>query len=281
MTIPIHVVVPCMNRLAFLKVTAPAVIAQPQFRYSLVDFSCREGSGDWLTAAFPKEVAQGRVSVVRVPGHQYFHKTIALNVGCRHALDSGADYVCVLDGDTLLQPGFGDWVVSNLHSNEFIVAGHLPDGSDVSCLMGLIVMPAWALRQAGGYDESMHGWGGEDIEMRLRMHLKMNLPYRRVPLSLLGYIDHGDDLREANTQLSKEESNQRNIGICGMRVREWTGRNFAELSPWARDLLLQKEGATSVTAEQRRQREDPHARATRLRAGLTRANLLRLRATRG
>ncbi|HEY3495283.1 MAG TPA: galactosyltransferase-related protein [Polyangiaceae bacterium] len=217
----IWIVVTCMARLAFLRRTAPAALAQPELCYCLVDYSCPEGSGDWFRATFKHEIEAGRAALVSVPGRRYFQKTVALNAGGREALARGAEYLCFLDGDTILKPGFGAWVVATVRPSRFIVAARRPDGTDVSGLQGLVVMPAPAYQRTGGYDEQMRGWGGEDVDMRLRLGGELKLRCERVPLRLLECIEHGDDLREKYVGLSKANSNKRNLELAFGRVSHW------------------------------------------------------------
>ena len=243
----IWVVVPCMGRLEFLKKTAPTILAQSELNFCLVDYSCPDRAGEWFRSHFADAIREGRATVVDVLGRPYFEKSKALNAGGREALLRGAEYVGFLDGDTLLKSGFGSWLVEHVRSDRFIIAGSSPDGYDVHCLMGLVIIPSAQYAACGGYDEEMVGWGGEDIEMRLRLHVLHKLRYRRVPFEFLDYIDHGDELRVKHHILSMSESNRRNLERTRDRVRQWTGRDMYLLGTAARRLIWWPQGSNCLS----------------------------------
>ena len=220
----IWAVVTCMGRRQFLQKTAPSVLAERELKYCLVDYSCPEGSGAWFRDHFARAVAEGRAAVVHESQKTRFEKSRALNLGARLALERGADYLCFLDVDTLVKPGFG-WVAAGLAGpDRFLVAGQRHDKTDVGCLMGFVLMPAAVFVRTGGFDEGMVGWGGEDVEMRLRLHLKEGLSYKRLPLDLLDFIDHGNELRDRYHSVPFAVAGRRNLQRALARVTEWTGR---------------------------------------------------------
>jgi hypothetical protein len=101
---------------------------------------------------------------------------------------------------------------------------------------GLLVVHRDAFRQVGGFDESFRGWGGEDIEMRLRLFLLAGLDYVDVPLSLITPLAHGDGLR---TQFYAEgdirASNRDNMRYLLRKVTvEWRGRCVRDLASASR-----------------------------------------------
>jgi len=233
----IWAVVTCMGRLEFLRKTAPTVLAEREIKYCLVDYSCPERSGPWMRDHFAAAFSEGRAAIVTEPGKKHFEKSRAQNLGARLAIERGADYLCFLDVDTLVKPGFG-WVVAGLAGpDRFLIAGQRPDKTDVSCLMGFNLMPAAVFIRTGGYDEGMVGWGGEDIEMRLRLHIKEGLAYTRVPLDMLDFIDHKDELRHRYHNIPFALAGRRNLQRALQRVTEWTaGRQLHDLGAEARAL---------------------------------------------
>jgi glycosyl transferase family 7 (putative galactosyltransferase) len=255
----IWVVVTCMGRLSFLKTTAPTFLRHAQIKYCLVDYSCPDRSGDWFAAQFPDALEEQRAAVVRVEGQPYFEKSKALNAGALCAIGQGADYLCFADVDTIAHDGFGAWVANHARADRFIIAGSLPNGYDVASLMGFVVMPASVYVASGGYDEEMLGWGGEDIDMRFRLHLHQKLRYRRMPLELLGHLEHGDDLRIKHHILSLSESNVRNTMRAVRRVREWTGRDLCQLDAETRRLEFWVPGAAGPLDGALVWRRDLHA----------------------
>jgi hypothetical protein len=238
----IWVVVTCMGRREFLKTTAPGLLAQQEIYYCLVDYSCPEGSGDWFAGHFASEIRDRRAAVVRVEHRPYFEKSKALNAGARRAVDGGAQFLCFLDVDTVGLQGLGSWLSQHVREDRFLIAGSSPDGGDVASLTGLLVAPAAAFVASGGYDEEMIGWGAEDIDMRLRLHLKEKMRYSRVPLQFLSYLDHDNDLRAKHYNLPLSESNARNVARARAHVREWTQRDLHQLDAEARRLTFWPSG---------------------------------------
>jgi GT2 family glycosyltransferase len=222
----IFVVVPCMGRLEFLRRSAPRITANPLVRYCLVDFSCPDRCGEWLRHEFPDAAKRGQVVVEHVPGRTLFNKCAAHNAGGRRALQEGAEYLCFLDADTLVADGFLPWLVENVQRDRFLIAARRADGSDRHSLTGLIVLHADAFAQAGGFDETFTGWGGEDIEFRIRLALLHGLGYADVPEELVEPIPHGDDLRTRfYRQKNASVSNSCNMRKLKYRIRHvWKGR---------------------------------------------------------
>lgn len=206
-----------MGRLAHLKESLPTF----PMPCCVVDFSCPDSSGDWAEA-------QGAV-VVRVPGLQHFHKTRALNMGADRAIRLGAKRLCFLDADTLVRPGFTDLALSA--SSSLIVPPGNPN------LVGVLVTPVESFLKVGGYDEGYRGWGCEDLDMRLRLHLAGSV-FGHIPVELLSSIPHGDALRTRNYAV-KNHWVSRSINAIRMekRIRELTGKGPADLDETAKRLM--------------------------------------------
>lgn len=188
-------IVPCMGRLAFLRQTAPLLLAHPSARCCLVDYSCPDGCADWMLAEFPEQARSGQLLVERVLGRSLFNKSAAHNLGARRALGEGADYLCFIDADTLVSPGFWPWLLANLDARRFLIAARLPDGRDRPSLTGLLVVQGSRFAETAGFDETFQGWGGEDIEFRIRLGLLHGLEHADVPLQLVEAIPHDGELR--------------------------------------------------------------------------------------
>jgi N-terminal domain of galactosyltransferase len=256
----IWVCVPCMGRLSFLRQTVGFVISHPDANYCLVDYSCPDQCGDWLAQRYADEIRRRRMAIERVPNQKLFHKCKAHNAGAYRALSEGAEYLCFLDADTVVGPTFFEWIRSHVARRSFLIAGKRPDGSDLPSVTGLLVVHRDAFRQVGGFDESFRGWGGEDIEMRLRLFLLAGLDYVNVPLSLITPLPHGDALR---TQFYAERdiraSNRDNMRHLARKIAvEWKGRcvrDLASSSPlWygaARPAELQRSLATGPASDTR------------------------------
>jgi hypothetical protein len=233
------VVVTCMGRLAFLKRTIPTIVGERPVRYALVDFSCPDRAGDWLESTYADRVRDGTMMVVRAQGRQFFHKTAALNLGAHGAIARGARTLCFADADTAFAPGALDEMGARLAPGRFLVAGPNADGTSVPSLTGLLVVAADDFARAGGYDESFVDWGSEDIEMRLRLHLKLGLAAEPLPRSIVRAIAHGDWLRaQFHRERNLRNSAGRNWSMLQAKLVEWTGKPIDNLPESAKRLLF-------------------------------------------
>jgi len=215
------VVVTCMGRLEFLRQTAPPVLGCPDVGYCLVDYSCPDRAGQWLTCTFEEEARAGRLLVEEIPGRSLFNKCEALNAGARRATQAGAEYLCFLDADTLVEPGFFEWAAGRLNPQRFLIAA-LENGKDVASLTGVLVVSAPAFAASRGFDQAFRGWGGEDLEFRLRLHLLQRLGYEDIPLSWLRPITHDDSLRSRfYEEKDVRSSNGRNFQLLEGKMARW------------------------------------------------------------
>jgi len=232
-------IVSCKGRLEFLRRTAPRVLGVAELSYCLVDYACPEGSGDWLARAFPQALSGGRLMIEHVHAGPHFNKSAALNAGARRALRAQPEYLCFLDADTLIAEGFYPFLEGHARSTRFLIAGLRPDGTDPPSLTGVLVVPATAFAASSGFDENFSGWGGEDIEFRLRLHVLHGLSYARIPLQLLAPIEHDDALRVAfyeqrDLALSDRSNHVRLIH----KLHTWRRDHGRELGA-SRELLFQ------------------------------------------
>ena len=227
--------------------TASRVLAHPEARYCLVDYSCPENTGSWFEKQFPRDVAVGRAIVERVVDHGMFNKCRAHNAGAQRALRAGAEYLCFLDADTIVQPGFYEYLRKHVRRDKFLIAGQREDGSDVPSMTGLLVVHREAFERVGGFDEGFVGWGGEDIELRLRLFLLGGVGFDDVPLSLVRPIPHGNDLRtKFYAESSIAASNNANMQRIHQKLRtEWRGRMVRDLQDAERLWYRHSSGATN------------------------------------
>jgi hypothetical protein len=223
---PIWVVTPCKGRLTFVQQTLGRVMAHPDARCCIVDYRCPDHVGDWVEREFAGLVAAGRLVVERVDEGPLFNKCRAHNAGARRARRAGAEYLCFLDADTLVEPGFYDFIRSKARRDRFQIAALREDGSDMPSMTGLLVVHGEAFEGVGGFDEAFASWGAEDIELRVRLCLIGGLDFDDVPLSLTRPIPHDDRLR---TRFYAEHdllsSNTANMARIHAKLHgEWRGR---------------------------------------------------------
>jgi hypothetical protein len=220
-------VITCMGRLAHLKRSLPLVLEHTDLRVVVVDWSCPDGCGVWISNHLSPMIEAGRLTVVGETGHRVFNKPAALNFGLRYAAERWPGWLCVLDADTLVTPALGQWLNANVERGRFyFVEGYKPRQD----LSGLLVMHSDDYEASGGYDESFAGWGGEDWDMRCRLYFKVGLPYVEIPCALADSIAHGDAERTRFYEVkNKHESHHANQWRIIENVRRWTGQDLRDM----------------------------------------------------
>jgi hypothetical protein len=223
------VVVPCMGRLAHLKLSLPELLKCP-VRVVVVDYSCPDCCGDWVEQEYPDTkpgifVFESGGQVCRVEGRKRFNKSRAHNAGARFAIDHNAEFLCFIDCDTIVKaPQFGQWCKHNAKVGRFSVFEPVITKKD---LYGTLLVSTEDYLRAGKYDETYDDWGMEDMDMRLRLRLKCDIPYSLIPTTLAKPITHGDSLRTRfYAQKDKQVSASRNFAKLRKNVRAWTGTDL-------------------------------------------------------
>lgn len=169
MTLKYSIITTCMGRLDHLKESLPAMLAQPDCEVIVVDWSCPQGTGDYVAEHFPA------ARVVRVEGKETFSNWAARNAGAAEA--KGAVLI-FCDADTVLRPNALEWIGKRLKAGMF---GHFDRQSTLKFnttrlrlgfnqLRGFHAVPAQAFRKFGGYDDVLQGYAaGADTDLETRM----------------------------------------------------------------------------------------------------------------
>ncbi len=166
-------VVPCRGRLDDVQRTIGSVLAQPLSTYTLVDYSCPQGAGEWVRKRDPT------ARVVTVPGQTRFHGAHARNQGAA-AADEDA-ILCFLDADVEVAPDFSRHVLSCFQEGAFLVPDRGGPGLDTA-----LVCSRAAFARAGGYDEALLYWGDEVRDFRGALR-RVGLAEQRFPAGLLSH----------------------------------------------------------------------------------------------
>jgi len=149
-----------------------------------------------------------RARVVRTTAAEsdLFSKPRALNTGAR-AVDT--DNILFLDSDTVLRPGFWDWYRRRVTPDALFVVPPRSVHRDLTGVLGVATREFWAVH---GADEGFVGWGAEDLDLRLRLHLKRSLRVVDIPIEFVFAIPHDDDLRtQFYSEKDKMASHTKNI----------------------------------------------------------------------
>jgi glycosyltransferase involved in cell wall biosynthesis len=165
------IITACKGRLEHLRSSLPKMLAQGAHEVIVVDYSCPEGTGEFVAANLPS------ARVVSVPGEEHFSNWKARNAGAGAAT---SDVLLFVDADTILADGAIDRLAADFPlrtygffdsktSRAFNEKGPRLAANQ---LKGFHVIPTAAFRRAGGYDEVLEGYAaGADTDLEERLQL--------------------------------------------------------------------------------------------------------------
>jgi glycosyltransferase involved in cell wall biosynthesis len=186
-----------------LQQTLPLWVSQAPDQIVVVDYGCPQGTGDWVESTYPD------VTVVRVTDDASFHISRARNLG---AAQVTADWICFIDADVRTRPGWVAWMRARARDGAFYQYRRLRRRADETIrwdALGTVVCPRQAYQLAGGYDETIAGWGCEDRDFYHRLHLVGFAP-RYYPNELVDPIEHGDTERLGGSRQGRHLSQIKN-----------------------------------------------------------------------
>jgi hypothetical protein len=167
-------VIPCMGRLNDLRQTIGSTTAQPGSSCVVIDYSCPDGTGPWVTGHHPE------VYVVTSNKRRRFHAAEARNLGAAAVHDDGL--ICFLDADMVVAPEFSSRILPRFTPGSFLV----PD-QDGPGLRTTLVCRKTDFEKAGAFDESFVSWDEEVLDLRAAL-CRIGLKEQTFPASLLWHL---------------------------------------------------------------------------------------------
>ena len=171
--------------------TLPLIVGEAPDEILFVDYGCPDRSGDWAQAHCPG------VKVVRLDDDPGFNISRARNAG---AAASTSEWLCFIDADVMVKPGWVAWLRKNLRPDAHWRAARLANNRRDPETWGTCLCPRPVFEKLGGYDDVYRGWGGEDADLYRRL-LAAGLPERNFPSEFLQAIHHDDALRVLHYEL--------------------------------------------------------------------------------
>jgi glycosyltransferase involved in cell wall biosynthesis len=141
------------------------------------------------------------VKVVRVNDDPGFCAARARNIGAEHAT---AQWLCFIDADICVSPGFLQWLADNIKPDNYYRASPSADGERNQETWGTFVCQQEVFEKVGGYDEAFRGWGGEDDELYNRLALE-KYTESEYPSDYIQAIQHDDEMRTLFYGIKKKE----------------------------------------------------------------------------
>jgi len=218
-----------MGRLEHVKLSSQALFSNPEMdgvhcKYFFVDHLCPDKSGAWVEETYGEKASViyiNKMHVKRKDGKAIFNKCVALNTGALCALDEGFDYLVFVDADTIVRKDFCKYLGKNASPDAFMFVQSIEAKRDLN---GMLVVNTTDFTLSGGFDVHMAGWGAEDLELRLKLFLKLGRPFMEISPSIASSIHHEDNARTTNyEEQDKEKSHILNLNRLCHSVFEWTG----------------------------------------------------------
>jgi len=202
----ISIIIPCKNRVEQLLKCLPTVLSQTwqDIQVIVIDFNCPVLSKKKL----PQDIINDtRVDVWPIAVSKW-HWNLAESRNAGYGFTKG-DILLFLDADTLLEPTFIEMAVKKLNKTSFVTGLNSPPWNGCGCLM----VNKKDFYSVKGYNESMTGWGMEDINMYSRLEL-MGLTHEYFDPNLIENMSHSDEQRnEYHKGIDKYETLEQNNQI--------------------------------------------------------------------
>jgi hypothetical protein len=204
----------CMNRTGHLKKTLRKNIKYnlqyPNLEFVLLDYNSADGLKDWVLKNFKKELDSGLLAYYRTEKPKHFHMANAKNIA--HYLASG-DIVCNLDADNFTGKDFAFYINLIMQKSLNIIGVHIYNLRSIkyhiSDCGGRVFISKANFVKLGGYNENFIGWGFEDDEFKQRAII-LGLAVKNIPRYFLSVINHNNNLRVKNMEVSIKDSSKKN-----------------------------------------------------------------------
>ena len=199
----------CMGRAEQVRQTLPLTLlhnAALNIEVVLVDYNSADHLQEWVLQTLPKEIAEARLKYVRLDWPRRFHRSHAKNVAHRAAT---GEILINLDADNIATAPYTTSVRCKFGQGFDVVSVDRTDPRVMGGGGGRVAISRELFYRIGGYDETMSGWGYEDVDFTLRASLaggKMAL----VDAETLRFIKHEDRLRVASGDASRQQTDARN-----------------------------------------------------------------------
>jgi hypothetical protein len=176
----------CRGRLDHLKRALPTFVDQPGTSCVVVDYDCPQDTAGWVTAHHPN------VYVVRQADRPQFEMARARNLG---AGATRAQWLCFIDADTLLAPGFSTAVLPLLKRGHYYRPW--PRTTEAT---GLCICHRDDFQRIEGYDSALQNYGMDDNDFYFRLD-EDGAKSATFPGGLVSMIAHSHDMRMTNFAL--------------------------------------------------------------------------------
>jgi glycosyltransferase involved in cell wall biosynthesis len=178
----VSILTTCKGRLHHLRRSLPSFLAQPDSEVIVVDYDCPDDTAGVCAREFPA------TRVVKVEDAPRFVTARARNIG---AAEARGEWIAFFDADMVMAPDFVQRLgpALDVHGtfHRFV-----PVDLQTNSACGSCVVRREDYLAVDGYDEVMHGYGGEDQDLYFRLEF-FGLKAQRMSFDMLAeIIQHPD-----------------------------------------------------------------------------------------
>ena len=183
-----------MNRLHHIRETLPANMAAntgyENLEFVLFDYNSGDGLADWVHENFSRELKKGKLIFGSTDTPDHFDRSRSRNMAFRLAT---GDIVCNVDADNFTGPDFAAFVNRHFQTepDSYLSVNYKDNLMNFSDTYGRIACLREDFETVGGFDESMEGYGYEDIDLCQRLSLLGRKQYFIVDKKFHKTIRHG------------------------------------------------------------------------------------------
>lgn len=194
----------CMNRLVHLKETLPANIEDnsdhPSLEFIVLDYNSGDGMENWARSQWASFIGSGLLKYYKTEEPAFMDLSHAKNMALRLAT---GDVLCMVDADNFTGNGYASWVnsVFTQQGNNSIVTTIEKDKVPYRDVGGKIGVSRKALYRSKGFDESLTGYGIEDIDLINRLEKEGGKRVFITDPQFLQFIPHSNEERLKNHYL--------------------------------------------------------------------------------
>lgn len=224
----------CKGRVSHLKECLPESTRQnPELdiEFVLVDYDCPEGTAHWARQELGEHLDSGRLRLMQIFDQPLFHMARSKNTSHRRAK---GEILINLDADNVATEVFTRHVRQRFEKGVDVL--HFFDRGNFGGGCGRLAIRAAVYNAVGGYDEQMHDWGFDDLDLWKRCEA-MGYVVECGKLHLVEFIRHNDQQRTqytGTTDKMSSLSHARRIHHNNMRQGNYVanaGRSWGFLPP--------------------------------------------------
>jgi hypothetical protein len=194
-----------MNRRVHLQQTLSKNLSDnsdyDQVEFVLLDYNSTDNLEEYIREYFSEYLHNGRLVYYKTRDPKYFDRSHSRNMAFRLA---AGEVVCNLDADNFTGKGFAAYINSCFKESEksfFTTFSSKAGRGFKKDILGRICILKSEFMVVSGYDESMTGYGFEDLDLIQRLRLSGLKDIIIDDRAFLHTITHDDCLRTANEYL--------------------------------------------------------------------------------